>query len=54
MNLWVCFALLSLLFSCNDDDYIPTPPEVKIESVSGDLSMAAEDTLYLKANVISP
>ena len=54
MNLWVCFALLSLLFSCNDDDYIPTPPEVKIECMSGDFSMAAEDTLYLKANVISP
>lgn len=44
-----------MITSCSDDDkYTPVPPTVSIENIDGVLSVAQEDTLYLKAKVESP
>lgn len=47
--------LISLITSCDEDEKrILILPEVSIESASGDFSVAQEDTLTLKANIVSP
>lgn len=48
-------VMAGMLISCNDDEkYIPTPPEVAIESSNGTFSVVQEDTIVLKAKVNSP
>lgn len=46
------FVLLVGFLSCSDDDpYIPQSLEVSISNLTGETSIAQEDTLYLKADV---
>ena len=48
-------GFIALFSACNDDDkYIPTPPVVSIESLSGVFAMPQEDSIILKAKVESP
>ena len=42
-------GFIALFSACNDDDkYIPTPPVVSIESLSGVFAMPQEDSIILK------
>lgn len=49
------FTVLFAFVSCSDDDptYNPVLPEIAIENLSENTSVAQEDTIYLKANVQS-
>lgn len=51
----LCIGMvLGLLSSCNDDEkYTPTPPEVKIENISGITTCLTGDIIELKASVKS-
>ena len=51
----LCIGMvLGLLSSCNNDEkYIPTPPEVKIENISGITTCLTGDIIELKASVKS-
>lgn len=41
-------GFIALFSACNDDDkYIPTPPVVSIESLSGVFAMPQEDSFIL-------
>lgn len=57
---WFILLLVELfigvLTSCNDDDdkYIPTPPVVSIENVSGVVSCLPGETIELKAKLDNP
>lgn len=53
---FLCFSLLAGVFmSCSDDDkYIPTLPQVSIESLSGEFAMPQEDSIVLRAKIASP
>lgn len=53
---FLCFSLFAGVFmSCSDDDkYIPTPPQVSIESLSGEFAMPQEDSIVLRAKIASP
>lgn len=50
------FSMLSgILLSCSDDDkYIPTPPAVSIENLSGEFAMPQGDSIILRARITSP
>lgn len=51
----ILVGFIALFSACNDDDkYIPTPPVVSIESLSGVFAMPQEDSIILKAKVESP
>ena len=57
---WFILLLVELfigvLTSCNDDDdkYIPTPPVVSIENVSGVVSCLPGETIELKSKFDNP
>lgn len=52
---FLSFTVLIAFANCSDDDpdYIPVPPESEIENLSGTVSVAGEDTIYLKAGIKS-
>ena len=43
-----------LIIACQEEEYTPIPPEVSIENLTGNETMVVEDTIWLKAQVVSP
>ena len=52
--LGVCCVFSFLIIACQEEEYTPIPPKVSIENLTGNETMVVEDTIWLKAQVVSP